>query len=189
MNKTKKAIFQSAISVFSNRGYNGATMDEIASNAGVAKGTLYYHFKSKEEIFNYIITEGMQMLKEEIEEVANREEDAITRLKNLCKVQLSIVFNNRDFFKVIMSQLWGQEIRQLELRKVIEKYITRIETYIQDAMDKGVIKRGEPSFMAYTFFGTLCSTAVYELLDKDKRDVDEVINSMIEYILNGIEVK
>ena len=50
MNKTKRLIFYSAIKIFSDLGYRGATMDEIASNAGLAKGTLYYHFTSKEEI-------------------------------------------------------------------------------------------------------------------------------------------
>ena len=51
MNKTKRAIFESAIKVFSKSGYTGATMDEVVAKAGVAKGSLYYHFKSKEELF------------------------------------------------------------------------------------------------------------------------------------------
>ena len=54
MNNTKKLIFEAAIKVFSECGYNGAIMDDIASRAGVAKGTLYYHFASKEEIFKFV---------------------------------------------------------------------------------------------------------------------------------------
>ena len=50
VNKTKKIIFDSAIKIFSELGYRGATMDEIASNAGLAKGTLYYHYSSKDDI-------------------------------------------------------------------------------------------------------------------------------------------
>ncbi|MPM64998.1 hypothetical protein SDC9_111890 [bioreactor metagenome] len=45
MNKTKMTIFEAAIKTFSNSGYNGTTMDQVAEAAGVAKGTLYYHFK------------------------------------------------------------------------------------------------------------------------------------------------
>ena len=117
MNKTKRAIFDSAIKIFSGSGYDGATMDVIAVNAGVAKGTLYYHFKSKEEIFKYIITEGMNVIMEQIEEVTESEVDSLMKLKILCGVQLSLVHENRDFFKVIMSQLWGREIRHLEIRQ------------------------------------------------------------------------
>ena len=66
MNKTKKAIFNAAIKVFSIEGYDSATVEEIASEAGVAKGTLYYNFQGKEEIFKFVIDEGMKLIKNEV---------------------------------------------------------------------------------------------------------------------------
>lgn len=186
MNKTKRAIFDAAIKEFSNNGYSGATMDSIAENAGVAKGTLYYHFKSKEDIFKYIISEGMDLITDEVKDAAAREENVILRLRAICRVQLGLVHKNRDFFKVVMSQLWGQEIRHLELRMVLREYIETIEKYLIDAMDQGKIKKGNTSFMAYAFFGNLCSTAVYELIDEES-DVNELIDNLMEFILKGIE--
>lgn len=188
MNKTKKTIFKAAIKTFSVYGYDGATMDQIASEAGVAKGTLYYHFKSKEEIFKYIIEEGMNLTKERLHEVVNAETNSIYKIKAVCKIQLSLVCENRDFFKVIMSQLWGQESRQLELREGINKYIIDIEKYVKEAMENGYIKKGESSFIAYTIFGMLCSAAIYELINKDKANIDELVDNIMNYILKGIEV-
>lgn len=187
MNKTKRAIFEAAITVFSKDGYNGATMDDIAVNAGVAKGTLYYHFKSKEEIFNYIITKGMHMMKEEVEAATKIEDDVLMKLKTMYKVQLKLVYDNKNFFKVIMSQIWGQEIRQMELRKLIEVYIATIESFLKEAIEHGVVKAGDSSFMAYTFFGMLCSSAVYELLNSDQMDVDNLIENLMNYVLHGIQ--
>ena len=103
LNNTKMSIFNSAIKVFSDSGYDGATMDDIAADAGVAKGTLYYHFKSKEEIFKYIITEGMTLIREKMEEEASKAQDSLSKIKVMCRVQLSLVYENRDFFKVIMK--------------------------------------------------------------------------------------
>lgn len=188
MNKTKKIIFKSALTVFSKNGYEGSTMDDIAEAAEVAKGTLYYHFKSKEEIFKYIIKEGMMLIKEEIEFISHREDDPLMRLKALCRVQLCLVYENRDFFKVVMSQLWGQQLRQFELRKSIENYIQYIQEYLKDAIDRGQIINGDVSFMAYTLFGTMCSAAVYELLNEDDTNVNNIIDNLIQYILKGIEV-
>jgi len=187
MNKTKRAIFDSAIKIFSGSGYEGATMDVIAVNAGVAKGTLYYHFKSKEEIFKYVITEGMNVIMEQIEEATGAEEDSLIKLKILCGVQLRLVYENRDFFKVIMSQLWGREIRHLEIREVIQSYLNIIKKHLNEAMEQGVIKKSEISFMAYTFLGTLCSAAVYELINKDNTDVEDIIENVMQYILTGIK--
>ena len=188
MNNTKRLIFESALKVFSECGYSGAIMDDIAFRAGVAKGTLYYHFKSKEEIFKFAITEGMNLIKEQIEAVTFIEENPIEKLKALCKVELSLVYDNKDFFKVIMSQLWGEEARQLELRETIHNHIEYLENFIQPAMDGDFIKKGDASFIAYTIFGTLCSAAIYELLHTDKAKSDDVIENLMNYILNGIGV-
>jgi AcrR family transcriptional regulator len=187
INKTKKSIFKAAIKVFSESSYDGATLDDIAAAAGISKGTLYYHFKSKDEIFKYIITEGMELIKEQLDEAASREDNSLLKLKSLCRHQLRMVYEKKDFFKVIMSQLWGKEIRQSELREAISDYIRVIEVYIKEAMEAGVIKKGEPYFMAYMFFGALCSSAIYEIINKDNADVDEVMDSLMQYILYGIQ--
>lgn len=187
MNKTKRAIFEASISIFSESGYNGATMDDIAAAAGVAKGTLYYYFKSKEEIFKYIITEGMELIKEQLHEQASKEVNSLLKLKAMCRHQLRMVNEKKEFFKVIMSQLWGKEIRQSELREALNSYIKTIEVYLKEAIEDGSIKKGEPYFMAYMFFGALCSSAVYELINKDSRNIDEVADSLMQYILHGIQ--
>ncbi|MBK1813458.1 TetR/AcrR family transcriptional regulator [Clostridium sp. YIM B02505] len=187
MNKTKRAIFEAAISIFSKAGYNGATMDEIALKAGVAKGTLYYHFKSKEEIFNFIITEGINLMHDEINQVKNMDDDALVKLKEVCKIQLSFLYRNKEFFKVIMSQLWGQELRQLELRNQIQRYIYGIEVYIKEAADTGLIRKGDVSFMAYAFFGSLISAAVYEIINIDKINLESIIDNLIDYNFRGLQ--
>ena len=186
MNNTKRLIFEAAINVFSNCGYNGATMDDIALRAGVAKGTLYYHFKSKEDIFNFTISEGMNVIKEEIDAVIFVEQNPIEKLKALCKVELNLVYTNRDFFKVVMSQLWGQESRQQELREALHSYIRYFEKFIEPVMAGGFIKRADPSFIAYNIFGTLCSSAVYELINKNKTSIDTTTDELMDYILKGI---
>ena len=187
MNKTKTLIFKSGIDIFSRFGYEGATMDNIALNAGLAKGTLYYNFKSKEDIFNFIIKEGMDLVIEEIDNISKKEGDSISKLKSICKVQLSLVYSNRDFFKVLMSQLWGQSDRNKALREVIHNYIKHIEIYIKEACKEGFIREGDTTFIAYTFFGALCSAAVYELINKDIDNIDEVVDNLTLYLLKGIE--
>ncbi len=187
MSKTKHAIYEAAIKVFSKSGYDGATMDDIALEAGVAKGTLYYHFKSKEEIFSYIISEGMKVLKEDLEAATSIESNPIGKLENLCRTQLQVVYENRDFFKVVMSQLWGTEIRHLQLRELIGDYIENIESHLKEAVAEGVIKTSDTALMSFTVFGAICSAAVYELINKDVNEVDKVIENLIHYILKGIQ--
>jgi len=187
MGNTKRIIFESAMKVFSKNGYSGATMDSIAADAGVAKGTLYYHFKSKEEIFKYIIEEGMNIIRKNIEEESKNEKNPLNKIKIVCKVQWGLVYENRDFFKVVMSQLWGQEIRQLELRECVRKYVVYIQSYLDDAMEKGYIKKCDSSFLAYDLFGTICSVVVYELINGKDKNLNGMIDNLRDRILNGIK--
>ena len=62
MNKTKRKIFETSMKLFAEKGYDATSIEEITATVGVAKGTLYYHFSSKEEIFNFLVEEGIKLL-------------------------------------------------------------------------------------------------------------------------------
>ena len=189
VNKTKKLIFESAIKIFSESGYRGATMDDIAANAGLAKGTLYYHFKSKEEIFNFIVEEGIQILQARVNEIQEQDIDPISKLIKISRVQLSFLYEYTDFFKVVMSQLWGHEKRQDELRGKIRNYIKEIEVDIKEAMNRNEIEQGDSEFMSYEFFGTLCSAAVYESIHIERVNLESIIESTVKFTLKGLGIE
>ncbi|MBU3190098.1 TetR/AcrR family transcriptional regulator [Clostridium bowmanii] len=186
MNKTKKNIFQSAIKTFSTNGYDGATMDEISASAGVAKGTVYYYFKSKDEVFKYIITEGVSLLRQQMECINVGKGDYAYKLRELSKNQLRLVYDNRDLFKVIMSQAWGGKIRHSELRELLKSYMEDIEKFLIKAMEDGTIKKCDSSFLTYTYFGTLASVAVYNVIKNDSMKLDEITDNFMNHLLNGI---
>ena len=188
MNKTKSLIFESAIKTFSESGYRGATMDDIASNAGLAKGTLYYNFESKEEIFNFIVEEGLQILQNEVIEVQYMNIGPIEKLIKICRMQLTFLYGYTNFFKVVMSQLWGNENRQNELREKIRKYINEIEINIKAAMENGQIEKGDTELMAFQFFGSLCSSAIYESIHIEKINLEDIIDSTITFTLKGLGI-
>lgn len=186
MKNTKEAIFKSGVKIFSNKGYTAATMDDIATDAGVAKGTLYYYFKSKEEIFNFIISKGMQLIESQLHDAISTQSNPISRLTRAWEFQVNLICDNKDFFKVLLSQMWGKELRHLEIRETVKKYVSEIESYISDAMKAGVIKKADPSLIAYAFLGTLCSTIIYQLLNDDKKNINELTEIFKKSPLNAL---
>lgn len=189
MNKTKSLIFDAAIEVFSEKGYRGATMDDIALQAGLAKGTLYYNFKSKEEIFNYVVEEGLSILKNEIEEVRKSKEDVRERIRAILEVQINFVLRYTSFFEVVISQIWGKDERQETLRTKVNDYIGEIKKDLDEAMQAGIIEKNDISFTAYYIFGGLCGVAVYDSLTDKKYYDEEVIEKTMNFIRNGIQAK
>lgn len=186
MNKTKKAIFEAAVREFSECGYNGATMDEIALKAGVAKGTLYYHFKSKEEIFSFVVVEGIRAMQTAISQINDMDIGSFEKIRLICKNQLTLSNDNREFFKVLISQIWGKENRQSEIRLLLATYFREIEKVMKQAMSEGIVKQGDPELMSFLFFGNLIATAIYEILNKGVQSVDDTVDEIIELSLRGI---
>jgi len=163
-------------------------MDDIATNAGLAKGTLYYHFASKEEIFNFIVEEGLKILQNQVIEIQDINIGPIEKLIKICRIQLTFLYGYTNFFKVVMSQLWGNENRQNELRQKLRKYISEIEINIKGAMENGQIKKGDTELIAFQFFGSLCSSAIYESIHIEKINLEDIINSTITFTLKGLGI-
>lgn len=188
MNKTKRAIFDSAIKVFSRYGYEGATVDEVAISAGVAKGTLYYHFKSKEDLFNFIIKEGINFIKDAVEEALIGINDPIEKIKTAAKVQLKYVYENKDLFRVIMSQMWGVENRHKEMREQVKTLINITKSGFDELIEKNQSEFLDSELLGYSFIGVLFSSALYEIINEGKYNHDEVIEKFMNQVRYGVQM-
>ena len=186
MNKTKKAIFNAAIKVFSIEGYESATVEEIASEAGVAKGTLYYNFQGKEEIFKFVIDEGMKLIKNEVLDAIKDIDDPLEKLKISAKVQLRYVYNNKEFFRVIMSQIWGDKNRHQEMRQEIRRLVNINSNRIND-ITKGKADKDVLEVLGCGFIGVLFSSALYEILYEDQYSENYIVDRFMEYVNFSIE--
>ncbi|MGG5460025.1 TetR/AcrR family transcriptional regulator [Clostridium sp. B9] len=189
MSRTKKAIFEAAIHVFATSGYNGSTVDEIAAKANVAKGTLYYNFKSKEDIFNFVVSKGVEIWNDKLDEIEESKEEPIEKIREVCRMQFKLLYDNKAFFKLVMSQLWGKETRQDELRNKITEYIEGIERILNEAMEKNQIRKCDTSLLAHSLFGSLLSASLYELSINEELNANKIIEELTENTLNGIVIR
>lgn len=189
MNKTKRAIFDSAINIFSKYGYEGATVEEVAINAGVAKGTLYYHFKSKEDLFNFIITEGINFIKCAVEDALIHIEDPIEKIKISAKVQLKYVYEHKDLFRVIMSQMWGVENRHKEMREQVKTLISLTTIGFDEVIEANCDEKLDSEILGYSFIGVLFSSALYEIINEGEYNHDEIVEKFMNQVRYGVKMQ
>ena len=104
-------------------------------------------------------------------------------------LQFELLYENRAFFKMVMSQLWGKETRQDELRNKITEYIEGIERILKEAISKKQIRECDISLLAHSLFGSLISTSLYELSRDKEFNVNKVIDEITINILDGIVIK
>jgi AcrR family transcriptional regulator len=186
MNKTKRKIFETAMTLFAQKGYEATSVEEITATVGVAKGTLYYHFSSKEEIYNFLIDEGMKLLYNSIEIKTANLSDPISKLKAVIIIQLKIIMKYDEFITILLSQIWGNEPRHQYFRKYIYEYIDIIKKIIKEGIDKGVIKQGNSELIASMIFGAICSMNIHKKKMNGEMDLVQLSNDIVEYAINGI---
>lgn len=161
MNKTKRKIFETSLKLFSEKGYDATSIEEITATVGVAKGTLYYHFSSKEEIFNFLVEEGMKLLINSIEIKIAKCNNALEKIKAVSLIQLKAVAKYENLLTIVLSQVWGNETRNVFCKQKVIEYIEKIQSIVQEGVDKGELVKCDAEILASEIFSLTCSTLIY----------------------------
>ena len=186
MNKTKRKIFETSMKLFAEKGYDATSIEEITATVGVAKGTLYYHFSSKEEIFNFLIEEGIKLLQNSIDIKTAKLDNYIDKIKAIILIQIKIVIKYEDFITIMLSQFYGKEERNKRCQKLIYEYISKIEKIVEDGMQVGQIKKGNSNVIASEIYALIASTLVYKMKSDDSVDHIKLYKQFENTIVEGI---
>lgn len=193
MNKTKRKIFETSMKLFAEKGYDATSVEEITATVGVAKGTLYYHFSSKEEIFNFLIEEGVKLLKNSITIKTAKLENSIDKIRAIVLIQIKVLVKYENFMTIILSQIWGSDPRSQMCRSYVFEYIHIIEEIIKEGIQKGEIVDGDPNVIASGIFGFTCSSLIYKMrhynYELDVATLDKEIEKIFIKKLKNREVK
>lgn len=135
MNRTKRKIFEISMNLFATKGYDATSIEEITSVVGVAKGTLYYHFSSKEEIFNFLIEEGMKLLQNSMTIKVENSTSLREKLKAILLIQIKVMVKYQDFMTIVLSEVLGNDSRNMTCRKYVFKYIDMVENIINESIE------------------------------------------------------
>ena len=189
MNKTKRKIFETSMKLFAEKGYEATSIEEITATVGVAKGTLYYHFSSKEEIFNFLVEEGIKLLQNSIDIKTAKRNNYIDKIKAIVLIQIKIVSKYEDIITILLSQFWGNENRNKKCQNQVFEYIDKIEKIVQEGIRKEEIKKGDPRIIASEIYGLICSTLIYKKRENTEIDVMKLYHEYENTVINGLRIR
>lgn len=186
MNKTKRKIFETSMKLFADKGYDATSVEEITATVGVAKGTLYYHFSSKEEIFNFLVEEGMKLLHNSVEIKTENLTNPIDKIRAVMLIQLKVMKKYDEFITILLSQIWGNEPRHQQFRTYIYKYINVIENFIKEGIEQNVFRECDTRLIAEAIFGIICPLKIYKIEKDEELDTEQIVDELMKYTVNGI---
>lgn len=180
------AIYRAAATLFATRGFERTSVDEIAAQAGVAKGTIFYHYKSKDDLFREMLERGMARLRDSVSAGIQGTTDPVEALCAVVAIQTRLLHENPDFFRIALAELWGDQGRQQALRTALAGYLEQIQGLAARGMESGQIKAVSPETVADVIFGMTSVAAFHLLLAPVPRQVDQVIAELQAVLRTGI---
>lgn len=163
-------------------------MNEIADRAGIAKGTIYYNYGSKKELFISLIEEGIERLENAVKKEIARRKDIPAKLESLITVQLRFFDDYKDYCKVLLSEVWGQETRWEEMaRRIRSGYLSIIRELIDAGKKEGIIKKElETATAASALFGMVSIAALDWFLFEKEYPYDDILNTLKILFSTGV---
>ena len=173
------SILQAAREVFGREGLVAATIEQIASEAGVGVATVYRHFGDKDTLVKTFIKEMTP--KRAVRELALRpSEDVQADLESVVGAVLPFFYENRNIFRIVLMGNEGDRRYLQGLRKRSDSTQQRLEDYFAAQLGAGRLKNvGEPDELALALMGLVIAYAVLGPLHHGRQLEDEVRTSKL----------
>lgn len=145
-NDTENKILHAAEREFMAKGFAGARTTSIAEAAGVTHAMLHYYFRTKDKLFDRIISEKVAMLKEVLfQSVADADDSLEDMIKNIIERHLDFIAANPDLPRFVVGELTGASSRSKIILDNIRMYapimISNLQQKIDMAADRGECRR------------------------------------------------
>ena len=187
-NATRQAILKAALECFAKNGYINTSMNDIVKSSGISKGGIYWHFKSKEEMF-------VQMIEEEYEVWLNTvysSLDAISDPIGKIRKYGQLFYSQIDFpvFKMIPESYWGEvgEHYRDRLNQCYSKDDALMLDVFTDAISKDLLRLSDPKALTWIYISTLEGLFAELCLQwQDKEKLETYFEQAIDIFIEGIK--
>ncbi len=179
-------IIEAAARVFAERGFHGATTQDIADVLGIKQASLYYYFSSKEAALELVCLRGVEGFFEAAKAIAARPESARERVALLINSHLSPLVDRADFVKVFLNE---RQHLPTESRRRIGRWSRGLERNFEEVIKEGIAK-GEfraalDPRMATLAILAMCN-AVSSWQRQENADVAQISAEFARLVIDGI---
>jgi AcrR family transcriptional regulator len=185
-----QSIQDATMRVIARKGMSSATMQEIADEAGVAKGTIYLYFRDRDELVEKTFDTAMTQLMSRIDAALDAHPTFEEKIRAVMSAKLAFFSENREFFRLYLSLRMpeGTPERQRRQRKTCQPQYRqgthKLAAVIEQAIERGELRRLDP--MKLAIFITEGSTAIIlerltqEVPGEESADVDLITGLIVD---------
>lgn len=183
-------ILEAARSVFAHKGFNAATVDDIAEAAGLAKGTVYLYFPSKREIYLETVRQGLVTLQDEVRTSMDGESDAAGKVLAFIRTRLDYCERNRDFMRIYYTEFNNMLIHPAhvreEFRDLYERQAALLAKVLEDGMEYEQVREIKADASARIIYDMTRGLIAQRLLGWSESSVEDDAGFLFDVIWKGV---
>jgi len=183
----RERILNSAIKLFSDKGYHGSSMKEIAGGAGVNKASLFYYFNSKENLHNEIIINIPVQIEISVRNEINKVQGDRERLKAAFLEYIRRFSESHSTARIIIQSQFGLgPDLPISIESILQRAKKPLMEVLESGVENGVFRKIDCDFISMAIFGMLqifmrSSAREQKILKEEKTP-----GKFLEFIENGI---
>jgi AcrR family transcriptional regulator len=185
---SRSRIIRAAFDAFAEKGYDKTSMDDIVKGSGLSKGTLYWHFKNKQELFIATIQVVFQDFYQQLCSLVEMDTPAEARIRGYFG-QVTELLESKKNLVGLLTNAFFQSYQDTDAQRVMwgfyEKYVQSIETIIQQGIDRGEFKEVDPHDVAITLMAGGDGIMFYSLL-KPVWNLTSAMHVFLDLLLTGL---
>lgn len=187
-----QSIQEATMRVIARKGMSAATMQEIADEAGVAKGTIYLYFRDRDELVEKTFETAMALLGAQVDAVLEKDLPFEAKLRESIRVRLAFFRENREFFRLYLSLRMPEGTPQQQRRQkrtCHPQYRARIQKFadlLSEAMQQGEIRQIEQYRLALFVIEGSTAIMLERLNEENPPSEDEDVDFIVRLILDGV---
>lgn len=181
--RKKREILRSAAAVLAEKGYHGTTMEEIAANLLMTKGSMYYYFKNKDDLLYHCHQMILEISLEKIEQVVSSDLNPVEKLKSAIKAHIQLATSEKSMF-MIMDKPY-QKFSDEQLDEVLvqrRNYGHYFDKIIEEGIEKQIFDRIDTKMVRFIILGALNS--IHQWYNQDgPQSVEDIADAFSDYLL------
>jgi len=185
----RELIINSAVKVFSEKGFHGATVKDIANHACIGKGTIYEYFDSKKDLFEEMIMQGLNIFADKARDELEGCNDVRGRLRNFIMLTYKFIKTHRD-----MACLLSRDPNTIsaEMKNTFMKTRFRMQDIVEDIIEEGISKgifRQMDAHLAGLVFQGMIGQLGADMMFGRKDLSEEAVDNILDIFYNGTLLK
>jgi AcrR family transcriptional regulator len=185
-----REILEAACRVVAQHGFQGATIDRVAEEAKIAKGTVYLYFHNKEKMLKAAVEQGIENFTSQLRAEVAEVRAPLEKLRRLVEVSLKLSDANRDFFKTLLLErnFLAASPNHPEAAQMLDLHLAHIhfiEETIQEGVRASVLRPHNVEAAAFILYEALRGCFQQRALGLTARSVSEDADILLDIFLHG----